>query len=381
MREAAMDRTIGNGKRAAMYSANRLKLGLFGANCSSGRAVTMVPERWSGNWPDCLRLAQMADAAGIEFMLPIGRWKGYGGDTDYQGATFETVTWACGLLTQTKRLTVFGTVHAPLIAPLIAAKQFVTADHIGEGRFGLSIVCGWNEGEFEMFGATLRDHAARYEYAQEWLDVIKLAWSPRDDFDFNGRFIKLKGVRSKPKPYGGTRPVIMNAGASPTGQSFAIRNCDALFSNISNGISFEETAQHVKNVKTLAQQSETEIDVYTVGVVTCRPTAREAEEYYHHCIVDNADWRAVDSILAMRNVTPQTHSPEEFQRLRKHQANGMGGLPLVGDPDTVASKLAQLAAAGLTGIAVSFVNYLDELPFFCGEILPRLARLGLRQNT
>ena len=31
--------------RAAMGSANRLKLGLFGANCSSGRAVTMVPER------------------------------------------------------------------------------------------------------------------------------------------------------------------------------------------------------------------------------------------------------------------------------------------------------------------------------------------------
>ncbi len=55
-----MDRTIRQGKRAAMYSANRLKLGLFGANCSSGRAVTMVPERWSGSRPDCLRLAQMA---------------------------------------------------------------------------------------------------------------------------------------------------------------------------------------------------------------------------------------------------------------------------------------------------------------------------------
>jgi hypothetical protein len=35
-----------------------------------------------------------------------------------------------------KRLIVFETVHAPLIPPLIAAKEFVTADHIGEGRFG-----------------------------------------------------------------------------------------------------------------------------------------------------------------------------------------------------------------------------------------------------
>jgi hypothetical protein len=139
-------------ERLAMYNANTLKIGVFGANCSSSRTATKVPERWSASWPDCLALAQMADAAGIDFMLPIGRWKGYGGDTDFHGTTLETVTWACGLLAATERITVFGTVHAPLFHPLIAAKEFVTADHIGQGRFGLNIVAGWNEGEFEMFG-------------------------------------------------------------------------------------------------------------------------------------------------------------------------------------------------------------------------------------
>jgi alkanesulfonate monooxygenase SsuD/methylene tetrahydromethanopterin reductase-like flavin-dependent oxidoreductase (luciferase family) len=170
----------------------------------------------------------------------------------------------------------------------------------------------------------------------------------------------------------------MNAGASPTGQAFAIRNCDALFSTISRGISFKETVQHVDNVRAQARQFGREIDVYTVGVVTCRATAREAADYYRHCIVEHADWAAVDNILAMKNITPQTHAPEEFRRIRDHQANGMGGLPLVGDPDTVALGLAKLAAFGLTGIAVSFVNYLDELPYFCAEVLPRLARAGLR---
>jgi dimethylsulfone monooxygenase len=371
---------IAQSERAAMYSANRLKLGLFGANCSSGRAVTMVPERWSGSWQDCLRLAQMADDAGIEFMLPIGRWKGYGGDTDYQGATFETVSWACGLLARTRRLTVFGTVHAPLLPPLIAAKQFVTADHIGAGRFGLNVVCGWNEGEFEMFAATLRDHETRYEYAQEWLDAIKLAWSPVDDFDFAGRFIRVNKARAKPKPYGGSRPLIMSAAASPTGQAFAIRNCDALFSNVSSSTTLDQTARHIKSVRALAAQQGRQLDVYTVGVVTCRPTAREAEDYWRHCIVDHADWRAVDNILAMRRITPETRGADEFERLRNHQANGMGGLPLVGDPDAIASQMAQLTAAGLKGIAISFVNYLDELPYFCAEVLPRLARLGLREN-
>ena len=194
-------------ERIAMYSANALKIGIFGANCSSGRSATKVPERWSASWPDCRRLARMADAAGIDFMLPIGRWKGYGGDTDFHGSTLETITWAVGLLSATERMTVFGTVHAPLFHPLIAAKEFVTADHVGEGRFGVNLVVGWNEGEFEMFGVTQREHDTRYDFAQEWLDVVKRAWSERGDFDFHGRFLDLKGVRADPKPYGDTRPI------------------------------------------------------------------------------------------------------------------------------------------------------------------------------
>ncbi|HTV30975.1 MAG TPA: LLM class flavin-dependent oxidoreductase, partial [Xanthobacteraceae bacterium] len=138
--------------RRAMHGNNKLQIGLFGPNCSSGRAVTLVPERWSGDWSDCLRLAKMMDEAGLDFILPIGRWKGYGGETDYQGATYETITWATGLLAATKRLVAFGTVHAPIFNPVVAAKEMVTADHIGEGRFGLNIVVGWNEGEFDMFG-------------------------------------------------------------------------------------------------------------------------------------------------------------------------------------------------------------------------------------
>jgi len=371
------DGTAAMRARVAMYSANQLKLGLFGANCSSGRAVTLVPERWTGSWQDNLRLAQMADEAGLEFMLPVGRWKGYGGDTDYQGATLETVTWAAGLLAKTKRLTVFGTVHAPLFHPVIAAKEFVTADHIGEGRFGLNIVVGWNEGEFEMFGVAQRDHESRYEYGEEWIDAIKRMWSEPDAFDFDGKFIKLKQVRSKPKPYGGTRPVIMNAGASPTGQAFAIRNCDALFSNASRD-TLAESAKHVQNVKAKARAYGREIDVYTVGVITCRPTMKEAQDYYRHCVIDHADWRAVDGILALKNITPQTR-PDDFEQVRNHFANGMGGIPIIGDPDAVAADLARLSAAGFTGIAVSLVNYADELPYFCDEVLPRLARMGLRQ--
>jgi alkanesulfonate monooxygenase SsuD/methylene tetrahydromethanopterin reductase-like flavin-dependent oxidoreductase (luciferase family) len=366
--------------RIAMYNANRLKIGLFGPNCSSGRAVTTIPERWSGSWPDNLKLARMADDAGIDFLLPIARWKGYGGDTDYQGATLETLTWASGLLASTSRITVFGTVHAPLFNPVIAAKECVTADHIGGGRFGLNLVVGWNEGEFEMFGVEQRAHEARYDFAQEWLDALKLIWSPRENFDIEGQYLKLKGIRAKPKPVGGTRPLIMNAGASATGRAFAVKNCDAFFMQASR-VSIEETAANVQKAKELAHQHDREIGVYSVGVVTCRRSRKEAEEYYQYAIVESADYSAIDRILAMKSITPETRGVDEYNRQRRFYANGMGGLPLVGDPDHVAQSLADLSGAGLTGIGISFVNYLDELPFFRDEVLPRLERLGLREKA
>jgi alkanesulfonate monooxygenase SsuD/methylene tetrahydromethanopterin reductase-like flavin-dependent oxidoreductase (luciferase family) len=322
----------------------------------------------------------MADAAGIDFLLPIARWKGYGGDTDYQGATLETLTWASGLLASTSRITVFGTVHAPLFNPVIAAKECVTADHIGNGRFGLNLVVGWNEGEFEMFGVAQREHEARYDFAQEWIDALKLIWSPQENFDVEGHYLKLKGIRAKPKPVGNTRPLIMNAGASATGRAFAVKNCDAFFMQASR-VSIEETATNVQKAKDLAHEHDREIGVYSVGVVTCRRSQKEAEEYYQHAIVENADYSAIDRILAMKNITPETRGIDEYNRQRRFYANGMGGLPLVGDPDHVAKSLAELSGAGLTGIGVSFVNYLDELPYFRDEVLPRLERLGLREKA
>jgi FMNH2-dependent dimethyl sulfone monooxygenase len=365
--------------RMAMYTGNALKIGLFGSNCSSGRCVTNVPERWTGNWEDNLALARMCDQNGIEFMLPVGRWKGYGGDTDYMGTTLETITWATGLLGKTKNLIVFGTVHAPLFHPLIAAKQFVTADHVSSGRFGLNIVVGWNEDEFQMFGVTQRDHEQRYDYAQEWLEAVKLAWGPKEDFEYDGTFIKLKKVRAKPKPYGGTRPLIMNAGASPTGRAFAIRNCDAFFTQ-ADRTSMETTRKIVQAAKDEAAAHNKDLDVYAVGVVTCRPTRKEAEEYYHYATIENADWSAVDGILGKKNISVATVGEAEFQKARHHYAHGLGGLLMVGDPDEIAQRLADLSRAGLRGIGFSFVNYLKELPYFCDEVLPRLERMGIREK-
>ena len=268
--------------------------------------------------------------------------------TDFHGTTLETVTWACGLLAATQRITVFGTVHAPLFHPVIAAKEFVTADHIGEGRFGLNIVAGWNEGEFEMFGVRQRDHETRYAYAQEWIDVVRRAWSEEGDFAYHGEFFQLAGVRAKPKPFGGTRPIIMNAGSSGTGQTFALRNCDAFFTaTAGTRTSLEGAAKRVQEVKDEARALGREIEMFTIGQVICRPTQQEADDYYHHANVENADWEAIDGMLAQRGITPQNSPAEEYATRRRYFAtHAVGGYPFVGTPDKVADELAAAEPRG-----------------------------------
>jgi alkanesulfonate monooxygenase SsuD/methylene tetrahydromethanopterin reductase-like flavin-dependent oxidoreductase (luciferase family) len=362
--------------RLSMYNQNRLKLGFFGANCSSGLAATKVPQRWSGSWEDNLRLARLMDDAGIDFMLPIARWKGFGGATNFENATLETLTWACGLLAATKHLTVFGTVHAPLIHPVFAAKQMVTADHVGRGRFGLNVVCGWNADEFDMFGVAQREHDTRYEYGEEWLKIVRMLWEHEGAFDFNGTYFNLSAAFAEPKPYGGTQPVIMNAGSSPAGSAFASRNADYLFVPIRW---MEQARESVATTVGRARDLGRSVGVFTSASVVCRPTQREADEFFHYYAEEQGDWGAVDRMIdiGMRGAST-TMQPELFQKLRIRYAAGYGGWAVAGDPDHVAAAFAEISDAGFGGIAMGFVNYIDEFPLFRDEVLPRLERLGLR---
>src|SRR4029077_4893358 len=130
--------------------------------------------------------------------------------------------------------------------------------------------------------------------------------------------------------------------ASPTGQAFANRNCDAFFLQASR-TSLEETQKKVRAPQHAARAHCGAIGCDALGVVTCRPTKKEAEEYFHHCIVEHADWSAVDGILALKNISPQTVPMQEYLTKRSQYAQGMGGLPIVGDPDYVAATLADLS--------------------------------------
>ena len=102
---------------------------------------------------------------------------------------------------------------------------------------------------------------------------------------------------------------MMNAGSSDVGQAFALRNCDAFFvATAGSRKSLAGNAAKVAEIKADARKLGREIEVFTVGQVVCRPRQKEAEDYYRHAIIENADWGAIDGMLANKSITPQTHS-------------------------------------------------------------------------
>src|SRR5262249_50019233 len=175
-----------------LYSDRKLKLGTFSSNLSGGCAISKIDGVLKADWPSTMALARMSDAMEFEALVPVGRWKGFGGPTNFNGQGFECFTWAAGVGASTKKSGIFSTSHVPPIHPIMAAHTVATTDHITGGRFNLNIVTGWYQPEIEMFGEPMMDHDLRYDRAAEWLEVIKLLWTREEEFDFSGKYYNVK---------------------------------------------------------------------------------------------------------------------------------------------------------------------------------------------
>jgi alkanesulfonate monooxygenase SsuD/methylene tetrahydromethanopterin reductase-like flavin-dependent oxidoreductase (luciferase family) len=366
-------------RNAVLTGGNRLKLALFGANVSSGRSYNTAPERWVASWPNNLRLAQLADEAGIEAMIPIARWKGYGGEGNPNGESWEPIAWAAGLLAATQRINAFATLHVPLNHPVAAAKQMATVDHIGAGRFGINVVCGWNEDEFRMFGVAQEEHDSRYEQGAEWWSIVQRIWSGEPPFDFHGTHYDLEGVEGAPAPFEGRAPLMMNAATSPAGREFALRFADMHFDAVRLP---EESTARIAESKRRAAELGRGLQVWTPVGVVCRPTQAEAVAFTQH-VIEHADRDAVGNLVEMhRRAVHHADTENAFRHIGEgpveRRVLARGNICAIGDPDHVAAELARLANVGFDGLAVNFVNYLDDLPYFAQEVLPRLQAMGLR---
>lgn len=359
---------------------NRFKLGIFCYNVEGSNALTTVPERWPMDWPSMLGAVQAAERYGFEFALPIARWRGYG-EANRRGSCFETMTLSAGLAGATRDITLFSTVHVPLMHPVMAAKMLTTVDHASGGRAGLNITAGWNQDEFDMFGHVQEAHDDRYAQATEWFELFSRVIAGEGPFDYAGRYYRGKGIVGWPASLQQPRPPVLSAGFSPAGRDYAVRVADHLLTFLTT---LEQATRDIVDVKRRAATHGRDIGVLTCCYVVCRPTRAEAEAYHKHYAEDMADQELLAGNLALKTKEVKNYPGQDQAAYKKRfdlprLAGGNGTYPLIGSPADIAEQLIEIARAGFSGTTVSFVNFINELPYFAESVLPILEKAGLRQ--
>jgi alkanesulfonate monooxygenase SsuD/methylene tetrahydromethanopterin reductase-like flavin-dependent oxidoreductase (luciferase family) len=361
-------------KTNPMFNDQKMKLGLFGTNCSHGLTMTHAPTTYKVTWEHTKEIAQRADELGFEALVPIARWRGFGGTTNFNGNCYETYTWAAGLSEATNNIAIFATSHLPTVHPIVAAKAAVTIDHISGGRFGLNLVMGWFSPEMDMFHGAQREHDQRYAFGQQWLDLVQKLWSEPGSFDFEGDFFSGENLEAYPKPHQAPRPVLINAGNSPSGVEFSARNVDINFASLDT---LENMAQYTKNIRHKAREEYgRDISTMTYGLVVARDTEAEAKQAFQS-VIDNGDWEAAGNVMKVAGMESQSFN-EQIKAFQERFIAGWAGYPVVGSPEQVVEELGRLNEAGMDGMIMGFLDYNEEMKYFGERILPLMKEAGLR---
>jgi FMNH2-dependent dimethyl sulfone monooxygenase len=361
-----------------LYGERKLKLGTFGTNLDRGCAISTIDGVLEINWPNTLTLAKLADEMEFEALVPVGRWKGFGGVTNFNGPGFETFSWAAGVGALTQNSTVFATSHVLTVHPIMAAKQATTIDHITGGRFALNVVTGWHRPEMEMFGARMLDHDDRYGLAVEWLEIIQRLWTAEEEFDYDGKHFKIAKGYLQPKPLQKPFPPVMNAGSSETGRDYAAKYCDIAFVNTNRG-DFESNKALIEGYRKHAREEYgRELQIWSTTYIVQGETEQEAKDYRDDYIHRKGDWEAATNLIDTMGLNSQGRSPELLEKMKTHFIGGWGGYPLVGTKEQVVDGLAMLSRLGLDGVVVSWPRYIEDMRNFQRVTLPLIKQAGLR---
>ena len=357
-----------------LFNANRMKLGLFAFN-GVGNTISNLPPR-DASWPTNLRVAQIADAAGLEALVSYARWKGVPRPEPLPFQphdAFESFTWASALAQATRDIAVLATVHIPMMHPLLVAKMATTVDHVSNGRAGINVVAGWNALEFRMFGTQLKEHDDRYLEGAEWMEILRRLWTERE-FDFDGAYYTIERAESFPKPVQQPYPPIMNAGGSPAGRAFAAKYADMCFVMVSGENGLEVAREQIGSYRELARREYgKEIAVWTYTDVILRDSRSEAEAYAHY-VDEHRNEAAANAVAATR----KSNAHQLTLDSGKTVARTARPLRLLGDAAHINEQLNALSAVGVDGVLLVAQDFEAMIARWADGVLPLMERDGLR---
>ena len=240
-----------------MATERKMRLGTFlagtGSNMASWRHPNAVPDaainleyyRW---------LTRRAEEAKLDFaFFGDGLYISEKSHPNFLNR-FEPLTLLAALAMDTTHIGLAATLSTTYSDPFTVARQFSSIDHLSDGRAGWNIVTSPLEGSALNYGKPEHPaHDLRYRMADEFIQVTKGLWDSWEDgafvrnketgqfidpeklhrVDYKGEFYSVQGPLNISRSRQG-RPVLIQAGSSEAGKSFAAKVADAVFTGQAN---------------------------------------------------------------------------------------------------------------------------------------------------
>lgn len=385
-------------------------------------------------WVDLVRLLERGTFDSVFFADVVGLYDDYRGGWDTylrEGLQIpnhdpSAIVSALALVTEHLGLVVTSSVLQD--HPFSFARKISTLDHVSRGRIGWNIVTSALQNSARNFGLVEREeHDARYDWAEEYADVVYKLWEGSWD---DGALVRDRdrGVHADPArvhkinhvgpryrvegphlsfPSPQRTPVLFQAGTSSAGRAFAARHAEGVFINAASPDGARKVITDTRNRAVAAGRRRTDIAFFqglsfVVGSTEAEARAKAA---------DLDEYLSIDGLIAHRSGgigidlggldhdTPIGDLAAHVQGTRSTIESLIAAAPpgtnptiadlirqqqeatrIVGTPEQIADTLELWQDAGVDGLNIRYITTPGTFVDFIDHVIPELRRRGLAQH-
>jgi alkanesulfonate monooxygenase SsuD/methylene tetrahydromethanopterin reductase-like flavin-dependent oxidoreductase (luciferase family) len=300
------------------------------------------------------------------------------------GIVGNSLTMAAYIAARTTRLRLgSAVVILPLHNPVRVAEEMAMVDILSNGRLDVGIGSGYQRLEFNGLGVDIAESRARFA---ESLDAILTAWTT-EPFIFSGQFGSWVDERATvhPRPFQQPVPPIYIAiSASPETIDFAAkRGVRLLVGGPTDLLGIApQVIERWQRAMRANGHDPTGIDIPCAKGIYVAPTDEEAEADVAQIdtLWDLKLLGVIGSPISEGGEIPPGYEHWASRAQDRRKAAHSGTQRLVGSPETVAKRVAELRDSGLTYIFGSFgfpgmppEKILRAIDLFGREVMPLFA--------
>ncbi|MFG2751425.1 LLM class flavin-dependent oxidoreductase [Streptomyces xanthophaeus] len=260
-----------------------------------------------------------------------------------------------------------------LLSPTLFTQVINTVSWMSDNRVNLNLVAGISPMEQAYYGDFL-DHDARYERADEFLEILHGLWENNGPLTYDGKHYRIENAQLGLGYKGGGRPRVYISGASGVAQQTAVRHGDCW-------LRYADTPEEIAKAAAPVLEQGTAVGLRMQvlarrtredALAQVAEMMREPDEKHRKFIADflaTCDSEAVKNSFRLADSSGDDWlSPYLWSGAVAYR--GGPALCIVGSYEEVADYILEYKAAGVSEFIFSGWPSREEMRIFYAHVLP-----------